>query len=145
MTALVYVYDFGVIYMRTAIAVRNRKVREARKDVETGEDAAVVLNHDYVRLNLSNQFRIYLSLKHIYPVFRTKNLLLVLLEFLCYVSFGVDQSLLSDPLRRDDILESVADFEVISEDIVEAYLQGRYSRPFRLTLLEVEEIILSMS
>ena len=86
-----------------------------------------------------------MRLKRIYSFFCTENLLLIFLEFLCNISLGIDQSLLSYPFRRNGILMSIADFEIISEYIVEAYLERLYSGTFDLALLDFKEIISAMT
>ena len=100
MTALPDVDDLAVIHLRTAILIAECKVSKTAQHVESGNDAAVLLDHCYIGLDLTDQFCIYLSLKGIYSFFSTEDLLLVFLEFFGDVALRIDKSLLSDPLLR---------------------------------------------
>ena len=78
-----------------------------------------------------------------YLVLRTENLLLVLLQFLGNVAFGIGKGLLAYPLCRHFVLMRVAHFDVITEDIVVAYLQAGNLRQLTLALLYLQQIILT--
>ena len=123
MTSLLDVHNLAVVHLRTAIPVAYGKLCKAEKHVKTGNDTAVLLNQGYVFLDLTDKLRIYLNFESIYPFFRTENLLLIFLELFCDISLCIDQSLLSYPFRRNGILMSIADFEIISENIVETDLK----------------------
>ena len=145
MTALTDVYHHSVIHLRTAVIVAYSKVRKSAQDVKTCKHATVPLDHCDIRLYLCDKRSIYLHLKGIYPFFSSENLLLVLLQFLGDISLRIDKSLLSDPLLRNIVLMCITNFQIISEDIVEAYLERRYSGTLNLALLDFKEIILAMT
>ena len=123
MAALPDVDDLAVVHLRTAVVVRHGQVCESAEHIEPCEDAAVLLDHGYARLDPRHEFRIYLHLKGIDALLRSEDLLLILLKLLSDISFRIDQGLLSDPFRRYAFLVCVAYFEIVSEDVVEAYLQ----------------------
>ena len=145
MAALPDVDDLAVVHLRTAVVVRHCQVCESAEHVEPCEDAAVLLDHGYARLDPRHELRIYLHLKGIDALLRSEDLLLILLKLLSDISFRIDQGLLSDPFRRNAFLVCVAYFEIISEDVVEAYLQGRYSRTLYLSLLHFQQVILAVT
>ena len=123
MTALLYVDHLAVGHLRTAVAVAYRQVGEAAEHVQTRKDAAVLLDHGDVGLDLGYQLRIYLDLKRIDTLLRAEDLLFVFLQFLCNIPFGIDEGLLPYPFLRNAFFVGIAHLEVISEYIVETYLQ----------------------
>ena len=145
MAALLYIYHLPVIHHRTAVIVGNRKICKAGKHIQTGKDTAVLLDHGDIGLYLTHQLRIYLSFKGIYPFLGTKDLLLIFLQFFGYIALGIDQSLLPYPFLRHSILISVAHLEIVSENIVEAYLERRYACAVNLPLLHFKQILLAVA
>ena len=85
-----------------------------------------------------------LLFQNIYSVFCTEYLLLVLFQFGSYISFGVYESLLSYPLRRNLVLMRIPHLEIVTEHIVVTYLERRYSCPLHLLLLKIQQIVFSM-
>ena len=144
-TTLLYVYDLAVIHLRAAVVVGKSQIGKAGKHIQARQDAAVLLNHGYIRLNFTNKLRIYLSLKGIYPFLRSKDLLLVFLQLFGDIALGIDQSLLPYPFLRHSVLICITHFKIIAEDIVEAYLQRRYSCTLDLPLLHFEKIFLAVT
>ena len=145
MATLLYIYHFAGSHLRTAVAVRHRQICKSAQDIQTRDDAAVLLDHGDIGLYLRNKFCIYLSLKCIYTFLCPQDLLLVFLKFLCNITFGIDQSLLSDPFFRHTVLVGIADFEVVAEDIIETYLERRDACAFDFALLHFEEVVLSVT
>ena len=84
------------------------------------------------------QFKEKSCLKGKYFLFCTKYFFLISLQFIGNIAFCVCQCLLSYPFWRHIILECVTNFQVISKDVVIAYLQGCYSRPLYLPLLHLQ-------
>ena len=123
MTALPYIYFLAVIYLRTAISVAHCQISETTQHIKTRKYTAVLLDSSYVGLNCSDKFAIYLGFKGIDTFFRPKNLLFIFLQFLCDITLCVYEGLFPYPLCRNTVLVCVADFEIVSEDIVESYLE----------------------
>ncbi len=108
------------------------KLGESCQNVQAGDDPAVGLDGGDVSLDLCHQIPVNLCLKGVDAVFRAQNLLFIFLELLGDVAFGVDKRLLADPLRRNEILESVTDLDVVPENVVVTDFERGYSRPFGL-------------
>ena len=89
------------------------------------------------------QLCIELCFQYQYLVLRTENLLLVLLQFLGNVAFGIGKGLLAYPLCRHLVLMRVAHLDVVAENIVVAYLQTGNLCQFALALLYLQQIILA--
>ena len=145
MTSLLYIDDLAVIHFRTAVAVGYRQVGKAAEHVQTREDAAVLLDHGYICLNLRHKFSIDLHFKGVYALFSTKNLLLVFLQLFGDVPFGIDQGLFPYPFFRHTVLVGITHLQVISEDVVESNLEGRYSRALDLALLHLKKVVLAVT
>ena len=123
MTTLLYVDDLAVVHLRTAVIVGQRQVCKSAEHVQSCKDAAVLLDQGNVCLDPGYKLCIYLNLKGIDTFLGPKDLLLIFLQFLGYITLGIDKGLLSDPLFRNTVLVGVADLEIISEYVVESYLE----------------------
>ena len=73
-----------------------------------------------------------------------EDFLLIFLQFLGDIALGIDECLFADPLCRHLVLIGIADFEVVTEDIIEAYLEGRDSRCVNLALLDLQKVVLAV-
>ena len=107
------------------------------------QDTAVCLNVRDKGLDLQYEFCEQSLLYCQDLVLRSKDFFLVLLEFFSDITLCVDQSLLTDPLRRDLILISVTDLNIIAKNIVVGYFKAAYAGSFRFPLLHLEKIILT--
>ena len=145
MTSLLYIYNLTVIHLRTAISVADSQIRESAEDIKTCKNAAVPLDGRNICLYSCHQFAIYARLYCIYTLLRSENLLLIFLQFLGYISFRIHEGLLPYPLGRNAVLMCVTDFKVISENVIETYLERRYSCALYLTLLNLKKIVLAVT
>ena len=67
----------------------------------------------------------------------------ILFQLFGDIPLGVGQRLLADPRLGNLVLVRVADFDIITEDIVVAYLQAGNLRQLTLALLYLQQIILT--
>ena len=128
---------------RPAVLVRDCQGGESGQDVEPGNDPAVRLDCGDVLLDCGHKVGIDPGLNGVDAVLGTQDLLFVFLEFFGNVAFSVDQRLLADPFWRNEVLEGVADFDVVAEHVVVADPERGDSRAFGLALLELQEIVLA--
>ena len=145
MTPLLYVYYFTRVHLRAAVTVGHGEGRKSGKHIKTRKDTAVLLDRGYIPLYRGDKLSIYPGLEHINLLLCPENLLLIFLKFLCYISFSIYKGLLSYPFRRHLVLGSIAHLKVISENGVETNLKSRYPGTFRLTLLQIKKIVLSVT
>ena len=142
MSAVPDVEDKILCHLRAAIVALHGKLGEAGEDVQTGYDAAVGLDCDDLLLDFRHEFPVDSGLDGIDPLFGAENLAFIFLELLRDVALGIDEGLLAYPLLRHKVTESVADFDVIAEDIVVADLKGSDSGSFGLAALKGKEVVL---
>ena len=76
-------------------------------------------------------------------VFGSENLLLILLQFLGDIAFGLCEGLLAHPVGGHLVLVRVPHFEIIAEHIVVANLQAGDTRLFDFPLLDLEQVVLA--
>ena len=132
-----------VRHLRPAVAVPGRQRGEAGQHVQPRDDPAVGLDRPDVPLDLGDQVGEHLRLQRIDPLFRPENLLFIFLQLLGDVPLRIDQRLLSDPLRRHQVPEGVADLDIVPEDVVVTDFERGDSGTFRLPLLHVQQIVLA--
>ena len=123
MAALFYVQGEALVQDGAAVVLLRRQFRKSGKNVQFGKDAAVGLDLRDVLLDKGYQVCIYPGFQGVDLFFRPEYLCLVFLQFLRYVALCAYKGLLAHPLRRHLVLESVAHFKVIAEDVVVIYLQ----------------------
>ncbi len=92
---------------------------------------------------LLNQFLEIPLLQSNHPLFGIEDFLFIFFELGSDVALCVDQSLLSDPLRRDFILVSMGHFKIIAEDLIIGDFKGGNPRILNLTLLDLNQKILA--
>ena len=122
MAAGPYVESRGLVDHRPAVVPVGRLLRESLEHVEARDYAAVLLNVAYGFLYVLYQLRVQAAFGLVDGGFGAEYLLLVFLEFGGYVALGVHEGLLAYPLGRDPVAGAVADFDVVAEDVVVAYL-----------------------
>ena len=144
MTALLDVDDIGVVDNRPDVAVGLRYLRETQEAIEVRNDIGVNLNLRNELLHILHKLVEKLRLEDDNLLVGAQDLLLVFLQFGRYVSLSLSQCLLANPVGRNLILKGVAHFKVIAEDVVVAHLQRTDARLLRLTLLNLQEILLSV-
>ena len=108
-------------HLRTVVVIVPGQLGESGQHVQTCDDPAVGLDRRDVPLDLGDQFTVNPCLKGVYTVFRTQDLFFIFLELLGDVTLGVYKGLLADPLRRNQVLEGVADLDVVPENVVVTY------------------------
>ena len=143
MTTGLYVQAQGIVHFRAAVLVGDRQVGETGEDVQPGQSLRVGLDLRDEPPDQRDEVGVYLGLEGVDTVLRAEDLLFVILEFLSYISFRIDKSLLAHPLRRDFVFICIPDFQEITEYIVVADLERRDSGPLALALLHLEQIVLS--
>ena len=143
MAAGPYVESRGLVDHRPAVVPVGRLLRESLEHVEARDYAAVLLNVAYGFLYVLYQLRVQAAFGLVDGGFGAEYLLLVFLEFGGYVALGVHEGLLAYPFGRDPVAGAVADFDVVAEDVVVAYLERADSGPLDLSLLHLEQVFLA--
>ena len=95
-----------------------RLLREAREHVQFRQDTAVLLDGDDAVLDVGDQVGVQAGFNLVDAAFRRDDLLLVFLQFLGDIALRIDQGLLADPFRGNLVLEGVADFDIVAENVV---------------------------
>ena len=73
-----------------------------------------------------------------------EDLLLVFLQLLGDVAFGIGKGLLADPALGHLVLMGVAHFDIVAEDVVVADLERRDARRLALAMLDACQVILAV-
>ena len=134
----------AVVHHRAAVAVLGGLEGEARQTVDLGHELRVALDGGHILLDLSHQIPEDAALDGQDALFGSHDGLLVLLQLRCDVALRIDQSLLADPVLRHFVGVGVAHFEVISEDVVVAYLEAADAGAFALGGLDVQKDLLAV-
>ncbi len=111
-----------VVHDRTVVLVVDGDAREGVENVEAREHRRVELQRRDVAGHEGHELGVEPLLDDLDFLLSAEDALLVVLEFGSDVSLGVDERLLAYPLRRHLGLVGVGDLDVVSEDVVEAYL-----------------------
>ena len=119
------------------------RLGKRQQTVEMSNDIRVDLYLRNKLLHTQNQVVEELRLERQNAVFCTQDLLLILLQLLCYIALGLRQRLLAHPFCRHLVLIRVAHLEIIAKHVVIAYLQRRDARLLSLTLLNLQQIVLT--
>ena len=143
-TTLTDVDDKAVVHIRTYIAVLCSDHGKGEQAIELRQYASIELQLRHPFAEGEHQFLINAVLNDLDAFFRGLYLLFVLLELVGDVTFGIDECLLADPLRRYLFLVGVTHLEVIAEDVVITDLQARDARRFYLALLNVQKVVLAI-
>ena len=141
--ALVNVEHGGVVDHWPHVGVVFRHLRKREQGVDVGEDVGVDLYLRYELLHVYNQLREQLRLKFQNLLVGAKYLLLILFQLWRDVSLCLCQGLLPYPVGRHAVLERVAHFKVIAEHVVVAHLQRGDACRLGLTLLYLQQVVLS--
>ena len=144
MAACPDIEDMTVIHLRPAIAVLHCQLRKACQNIEPRKYPAVGLDGRDILLDFRDKSGIELGLEYIYLLFGAEYLFLIFFQFRSNISLGIHKGLFPYPFRRDLVLVGIADFYIIPEDIVVAYLERRYPRPFALPLLDGQQDLLAV-
>ena len=134
---------FVGFYHRTDVSVFLRRFGEGQQAVDFSHQGGVGLDGRYVLLHGFNKLAEELSFERKDFVFRPEDFLLVFLQLLSDVTFGLRQCLLAYPVVRHLVLERVAHFKVIAENVVVTYLERGYAGGLSLALLYLQQILLA--
>ena len=143
MASLLDVDDLRSIYHRTDIVVLLCHLCKRQQTVQMGNDIGIDLNLRDKSLHIQNQVIEKTSLQRENLILCTQNLLFILLQFLRDIALGLGQRLLAHPFCRHLILIDIAHLQIIAKHIVVAYLQRGNTCLFGLSLLYLQQIILS--
>ena len=113
--------------------------------VEHRERSGVALEEGNEAKGVLCEFVVKAGLKRQDSVLRTEDFLLIFLQLLGNVALGLGKRLLANPFGRHVVLIRVAHLNIITEDIVETNLQTGNARLLTLTLLHLQEVILTRS
>ena len=141
MAASVNVEHHRVVDNRTDIAVLGGNEGERKEAVERGHRSGIALQGGDVLQGVVEQLRIDLRLKNQDAAFSAQNLFFIFLEFLRDIALGLREGLLANPFVWHLAFIGVAHFDVVTEDVVIAYLQARNACGFALALLDLQEIV----
>ena len=118
---------------------------KTKKTVDTSQEISIYLYLRNKLLHSHNKLIKELCLKSKYLLVGTKNLFLVFLQFLSDITLCLSKSLLTNPAFWHFVLISVAHFKVVSKDIVISHLKRRNTCFLSFFLLNLQQIILSVT
>ena len=133
--SLVNLDDVVRLHDGSHVAVLCGCLGEGEEAVEFRHECGVLLQLLYELLDVLHGFEVESCFEGENLVLGTENLLLILLQLLRDVAFAVDEGLLAHPFWWYGILERVAHFEVVSEDVVVADFERHDARSLYLALL----------
>ena len=143
MAAFFYLEDTAVINHRHTILVNACCSGKREQTVDFGEQRSVKLDCRHKLRHGKNQIIVDFLLQSQNFLFGTHNLLLILLQLLGYVAFGVDKRLFANPVLRYLVAVGVAYLNVVPENVVEAHFQRRDAGFKALALLQFQKIVAS--
>ena len=132
-----------VVERRTDVVALPSDTGERLQAVDTRHDSGIPLQSSQGMRNEPDQFGVNPLLDQQHLLLGTENFFFVLFQLFGDISLGIGQRLLADPRLGNLVLVRVADFDIITEDIVVAYFQ-RNSRRLALPLLNTVQKILAM-
>ena len=132
-----------LVDIRSVVLVFYRNPCKRHQAVEPGNERRIQLDCRNVCRHGSHQVVEQSSLQRKDFLLSAEDFLLIFLQLLSDVAFGVDKSLLPNPFRRHLVLVRVAHLDVVSEHVVVSHLQAWDTRQLALTLLYFQQIVLS--
>ena len=126
------------IHDRPTITVSFGKIRKRGQQIQSGQNPAVGLDFHDFRLDFPDQLIVNPCFQHIDFLFRTQNLLFVVLEFFGNITLGTHQRLPAHPVLGNFVLMTVAHLQIVTEHIGVTHLERRNSRTLAFTLLNLE-------
>ena len=133
----------GVVHDGAAVVPVHGLLGEAGEHVQFREDAAVLLDGGDAFLDMGDEVRVQARLNLVDTAFRRDDFLFVLLQLLGDVALRVDQRLFADPLRRNLVLEGVANLDIVTENVVVSDSERGNSGALGLALLHLQEVVLA--
>ena len=100
-----------------------RQRGEVQQNVEFGKGAGVAKQRGHGLLGACDEVGEELGFESGDALVGVKDALFLLLELGGDVALGVDEGLLTDPVRGDAVFVRVADLEVVAKDVVEVELE----------------------
>ena len=135
-TSLTNVYHEAVVHVRAYILVLRRRGCKTEQAVELCRYVSIGLHHGHVLDQGEHQFLIDAILYDRYTVVGSYDLILQILKFGRYIPLGICQCLLACPLLGNAIFVRIAHLQVVSEHVVESYLQAANACTFGLAVTD---------
>ena len=138
------VVDFdgiGAIDHRADVTILTGCCGECQEAVDPCNESGVDLYGRYVANNIFQQGGIDTVLEGDDLLLCTQDLLLIYFQLFGDVTLGTHQCLLADPSLRHLLLVGVADFYVVSENIVESHFQRGDPGALAFTLLQLHQVV----
>ena len=132
-----------VVERRTDVVALPSDTGERLQAVDTRHDGGIPLQSSQGMRNEPDQLGVNPLFDQQHLLLGTENFFFILFQLFGDIPLGVGQRLLADPRLGNLVLVRVADFDIITEDIVVAYFQ-RNSRRLALPLLNTVQEILAM-
>ena len=142
--ALPDVDALAVVEHRTHVAPLAGQPSEGLQAVDARHHGRVAQHRRQRTADKCHDLGIDALLQHEHLLFGAEDLLLVLLELLGDVTFGIGEGLLANPRRRDFLLVGVADLDIVAEDVVVADFERRNARGLAFALLNARKVILAV-
>ena len=143
MSALAYVQHVAIFNHGAHITVLFGGLGETKQAVEPRHHVGIDLYLGDKLLRSRNQFVEKTFFQRLNFLVGTQYSLLIFLQFLRDIAFGLGQSLLSNPLFGHLILIRVAHFEVVTKHVVVANFKATDACCLGFALLNVDEKIAS--
>ena len=143
MATLFDIYHVAAVYDRTHIVVLFSCLGSTQQAVQKGYDVSILLYLWDKLLGSNDEFVEQALFQRENLIFSTQNLLLIFLQLLCDVSLCLCQCLLAHPFLWHLILIGVAHLQIVSEDVVIAYLQRGNARLLCFALLDLQQVVLA--
>ena len=143
-SAFLYVNHHTVVYDGAHILVFFGNVCECQQAVEACHKVGVDLYLWDKLLHILHQFVEKTRFESEYFLVGTKYFGFVFLQFGGNVAFCLRKGLLANPVGRHLVFKCIAHLKVVSENVVEAYLQRTDARLGSFLLLNVEQNLLSV-
>ncbi len=139
MSSVLYIYFATVVELRTGVVPLSGNDGERQQHVDLGNGRRGRLQTRNHGAQILYELRVYARFDSQNTLLGAENLLLVLFELLCDVSFCVFERLLANPVGRHFVLVRVADFDVVSENVVVADFKRRDARELAFALLDFRQ------
>ena len=133
----------GVINNRTYVMTFPSQCSKAQEAIQLRKGYRGFLHDRNVCLSRFQKLCIYLSFKYQHTVFCSQYLGFIILQFLSNIAFSLCQCLLSYPFWWNLVFERIPDFQIISEHIVETYLQTADTCTFSFPSLDFQKVFLT--
>jgi len=144
MASLADVDALAVVEHGADIAAFAGDAGEGLQAIDTRHDGGVAQQHGERTADAGDDVGIDALFDHQHLLLGAEDLLLVFLQLLGDVAFGIGEGLLADPGLGHLVLMGVAHFDIVAEDVVVADLERRDARRLALALLDACQVILAV-